>query len=80
MTTRDYSERHSGERKIKVFDSCPHCDAELSPWEKVLLSVDRALMCKHCWYRILLDVSNEEAKEQDPEKKESKKVRGNEII
>jgi hypothetical protein len=27
----------------------------LSPWEQVLLSVDRALMCKGCWYRIILD-------------------------
>lgn len=34
---------------------CPHCGRELSPWERVLLSVDRALMCKGCWYRILLD-------------------------
>ncbi len=43
------------EAKPKIFDRCPHCGTELSPWEKVLLSVDRALMCKHCWYRILLD-------------------------
>jgi DNA-directed RNA polymerase subunit RPC12/RpoP len=37
-------------------DSCPHCGKELSPWQKVLLSVDRALMCKNCWYRIVLEV------------------------
>ena len=36
-------------------DTCPHCGRELSPWERVLLSVDRALMCKGCWYRIILD-------------------------
>ncbi len=71
MTRKDYSERHSGERKVKVFESCPHCGAELSPWEKVLLSVDRALMCKHCWFRILLDVSDEEPKEQDQETNEN---------
>ena len=35
--------------------NCPHCGRALSPWEQVLLSVDRALMCKGCWYRILLD-------------------------
>jgi len=34
---------------------CPHCGRELSPWEQVLLNVDRALMCKGCWYRIILD-------------------------
>ena len=39
----------------KVIDTCPHCGRELSPWEQVLLSVDRALMCKGCWYRIVLD-------------------------
>lgn len=36
-------------------EKCPHCGRNLSPWEQVLLSVDRALMCKGCWYRILLD-------------------------
>lgn len=35
--------------------TCPHCGRELSPWEQVLLNVDRALMCKGCWYRIILD-------------------------
>ncbi len=36
--------------------SCPHCGRELNRWEQVLLSVDRAIMCKGCWYRIILDV------------------------
>ncbi|MBN2411449.1 hypothetical protein JXQ31_07130 [candidate division KSB1 bacterium] len=36
-------------------DTCPHCGRKLSPWEQVLLRVDRALMCKGCWYRIFLD-------------------------
>lgn len=36
-------------------DVCPHCGAQLSPWQQVLLSVDRVLMCKSCWYRIVLD-------------------------
>jgi len=42
--------------KKTIYEACPHCGAPLSPWEKVLLSVDRALMCRHCWYRIILDV------------------------
>ena len=48
-----------------VFDKCPHCGAPLSPWEKVLLGVDRALMCRHCWYRIIQDV---EKGDEKPEK------------
>jgi DNA-directed RNA polymerase subunit RPC12/RpoP len=58
----------SPERKpMRAFDACPHCGAELSPWEKVLLSVDRALMCRNCWYRIMLDASYEgpDEKERD---------------
>lgn len=47
------------EKRKKAFEACPHCGADLSPWEQVLLSVDRALMCKHCWYRILLDVTED---------------------
>ena len=39
----------------QTHDRCPHCGRLLSPWEQVLLSVDRALMCKGCWYRIILD-------------------------
>ena len=62
---------HSGE---KVPDTCPHCGRRLSPWEQVLLSVDRALMCKGCWYRIILDafdnpISNEDEDNQDLEEK-----------
>jgi len=41
-------------KKVEL-DSCPHCGQKLSPWQQVLLSVDRALMCKNCWYRIILD-------------------------
>jgi len=43
----------------KTLESCPHCGRQLSAWEKVLLSVDRALMCKHCWYRIYLNSTGE---------------------
>jgi hypothetical protein len=54
-----------GEVRTNVFDACPHCGVPLSPWEKVLLNVDRALMCKHCWYRIILDVSDQGPKPDD---------------
>lgn len=43
----------------KGINVCPHCGAHLSPWQQVLLSVDRALMCKNCWYRIVLDSADE---------------------
>lgn len=51
--------------KPVVYDSCPHCGRELSPWEKVLLSVDRMLMCKGCWYRIILPVYTPNEKKKD---------------
>jgi transcription elongation factor Elf1 len=49
---KDYSKAR------KVYDACPHCGHELSPWQQVLLSIDRALVCKNCWYRIILDISD----------------------
>jgi hypothetical protein len=45
----------SGQSGSTIMDVCPHCGAHLSPWQQVLLSVDRALMCRNCWYRIVLD-------------------------
>lgn len=56
-------------RKGKVFDSCPHCGQKLSPWQQVLLGVDRALMCRNCWYRILLDVYEEDQHDQPDDQK-----------
>jgi len=49
---------------------CPHCGAELSLWEQVLLSVDRTLMCKNCWYRIILDPFEDD---KDSQKKSGEK-------
>lgn len=49
----------------KTPDACPHCGRQLSPWEKVLLGVDRVLMCRHCWYRIILDVRYEDKNSDD---------------
>lgn len=54
----------------EVPDACPHCGNKLSPWQQVLLATDRALVCKKCWYRIILDVIPK-AKKTDSEKSKS---------
>ena len=41
--------------KEEKIENCPHCGIKLSPWQKVLLNVDRAIMCKNCWYRIIIE-------------------------
>jgi len=41
----------------QLLTHCPHCGVKLSSWEQVLLNVDHTLMCKNCWYRIIIDVS-----------------------
>jgi DNA-directed RNA polymerase subunit RPC12/RpoP len=46
-------------------EACPHCGHKLSPWQQVLLSVDRALTCKNCWYRILLNVFENDKPKED---------------
>lgn len=53
-----------------VPDACPHCGNKLSSWQQVLLRVDRALVCKHCWYRILLDVIPEQEEKKEEQKKQ----------
>lgn len=53
-------QKKDDKNKLKVFDACPHCGQKLSPWQQVLLSVDRALMCKNCWYRIIIDTFNQQ--------------------
>jgi DNA-directed RNA polymerase subunit RPC12/RpoP len=45
--------------KSQSLSRCPHCGVKLSSWEQVLLNVDRVLLCKNCWYRIILDVGKE---------------------
>jgi DNA-directed RNA polymerase subunit RPC12/RpoP len=56
--------------KVQSTTHCPHCGVKLTSWEQVLLNVDRALMCKNCWYRIILDVgkSGESDKNKSKEK------------
>jgi DNA-directed RNA polymerase subunit RPC12/RpoP len=50
------SRTDSGSKKI---EKCPHCGIPLTQWEQVILSIDRVLTCKKCWYRIILDVYDE---------------------
>jgi DNA-directed RNA polymerase subunit RPC12/RpoP len=54
------------QEREKIPDTCPHCGRPLSPWEQVLLSVDRAIMCKGCWYRIILDAFEDRLSEAPP--------------
>ncbi len=46
-------------------EKCPHCGEKLSPWQQILLNVDRVLVCKHCWYRIIIDNINEDNPKKD---------------
>jgi DNA-directed RNA polymerase subunit RPC12/RpoP len=62
----------SPEENEKIFDSCPHCGQKLSPWQQVLLSVDRALTCKNCWYRIVLDVFDDGKKSSGDKEEKTK--------
>lgn len=55
-----------------ILDKCPHCGHKLSPWQQVLLSVDRALICKNCWYRIILDDIQKTPQKNETPKKDKK--------
>ncbi len=65
----------------KIPDICPHCGAKLSPWQQVLLSVDKAIRCKKCWYRIILDSAffdeKQNKKSSSSESKKKRKKNGN---
>ncbi|WP_448522304.1 hypothetical protein [Schleiferia thermophila] len=52
-------------KRENIPDACPHCGFKLTPWQQVLLGVDRALVCKNCWYRILLDIEIPEENKSD---------------
>lgn len=60
----EHNKNTSIPRREKTPDTCPHCGKKLSQWEQVILSVDRMLMCKNCWYRIILDVFADDDKPQ----------------
>ncbi|EHO42321.1 hypothetical protein Calab_2713 [Caldithrix abyssi DSM 13497] len=49
---------------------CPHCGNELTLWEQVLLSVDRMLVCRNCWYRIILDPPEASANQSENNKED----------
>ncbi len=55
--------------KEKIPDKCPHCDYPLSSWQQILLNIDRALVCKNCWYRISLDDEGTKENKKNEEKK-----------
>jgi DNA-directed RNA polymerase subunit RPC12/RpoP len=55
-------------KREKTPDICPHCGKKLSSWEQVILSVDRMLMCKNCWYRITLDTLDRDNLKNDHSK------------
>ena len=57
-------------------ENCPHCGIKLSPWQKVLLGVDRILVCKNCWYRIILDISNQNKNQKSEMGSNSRKSEG----
>ena len=61
----------------EILENCPHCGSKLSPWQKVLLNVDRAIMCKKCWYRIILDPVVKESNKNGGGKVENENRRGN---
>ena len=60
MTEKGEDYRQAYPTPKRVYDACPNCGNELSPWQQVLLSVDRALVCKNCWNRIILDITEDE--------------------
>ncbi len=61
MVENSQDDRKEYSKPRKVVDACPHCGHELSPWQQVLLTIDRALVCKNCWYRIILDISDDDS-------------------
>lgn len=63
---------NKNENKTFSLDHCPHCGHKLSPWQQILLGVDRALMCKNCWYRIILDDIEKTPSKSNLSKKDKK--------
>lgn len=60
----------NSKQPVKNIENCPHCGYALSSWDQVLLKVDRALVCKNCWYRITLPIEKPvPGKHKDGEKK-----------
>ena len=70
MAENSEDNKKGDEKNRRSYEACPHCGHELSPWQQVLLTIDRALVCKNCWYRIILDISEDEGTVQPPDSKE----------
>jgi DNA-directed RNA polymerase subunit RPC12/RpoP len=70
LAQKSEDDKQAYPRTRRIYDACPHCGQELSPWQQVLLSIDRALVCKNCWYRIILDISEAEGNSAPPRDKE----------
>ena len=70
MAENSEDNKQGDEKNRRSYEACPHCGHELSPWQQVLLTIDRALVCKNCWYRIILDISEDEGVAQAPDSKE----------
>ncbi len=70
MAEKSEDRKKEDPKTRKSYDACPHCGQELSPWQQVLLTIDRALVCKNCWYRIILDISENDVSLPAPEEKE----------
>jgi hypothetical protein len=69
---KEKKEPPSTSAKSNIIDRCPHCGVPLTQWEQVILSVDKVLMCKKCWYRIILDVFDTDKKSDKPKPGEKK--------
>ncbi len=52
-------------KSTQIRETCPHCGTELSPWQQVLLAVDHVLVCRRCWYTIILDVHEKQEQVED---------------
>jgi DNA-directed RNA polymerase subunit RPC12/RpoP len=63
--------------KEESLENCPHCGTKLSPWQKVLLNVDRAIVCKKCWYRIILEPKTYDKSKKQADNKEKRRNDGN---
>jgi DNA-directed RNA polymerase subunit RPC12/RpoP len=70
LTKNSEDKKQPYARTRSIYDACPHCGHELSHWQQVLLSIDRALVCKNCWYRIILEISEEDKTHPPPKDKE----------
>jgi transcription elongation factor Elf1 len=70
LAEKNKDTKQANPKARKGCEACPHCGHELSPWQQVLLTIDRALVCKNCWYRIILDISEDDAYTPPPEEKE----------